>query len=237
MFKQLIMPVDGSLGLSFLVAALPILTVLVLLGVLRRAAWQAALAGLVVAIIIAVTVWQMPVGLALDSAANGAVFAVWPVMWIVLAALLLYNIAVATGRFDAFRAWVLEYLPNDRRVVLVVLAFCFGALIEGIAGFGTPIAIIGSLLIMVGFKPMDALVFALIFDTAPVAFGALGVPITVLGAVSGLPAHQLGQMVGRQLPFMAFILPFYVMALYGGWRSIKAMWPMLLVAGGSFALF
>ena len=104
-------------------------------------------------------------------------------------------------------------------------------------GFGTPIAIIGSLLIMVGFKPLDALTFALIFDTAPVAFGALGVPITVLGAVTGLPAVHLGQMVGRQLPVMAFILPFYVMGLYGGWRSIKALWPMLVVAGGSFALF
>ncbi|HTJ89817.1 MAG TPA: L-lactate permease, partial [Acidocella sp.] len=237
MFQQLITPVAGSLGLSTIVAILPVATVLLLLGVLRRAAWQAALYGLVVAFVIAVTIWQMPVGLALDATANGAVFAVWPVMWIVIAALLLYNISVVTGRFDAFRAWVLDYLPNDRRVVLVVLAFCFGALLEGVAGFGTPIAIVGSLLIMVGFKPLDALTFALIFDTAPVAFGALGVPITVLGAVSGLPAVHLGQMVGRQLPVMAFILPFYVTALYGGWRSVKAIWPMLLVAGGSFALF
>jgi lactate permease len=229
--------VEGSLVLSTIVAILPVAVVLLLLGVLRRAAWQAALCGLIVGLVIAVTLWRMPVGLALDATANGAVFAVWPVMWIVLAALLLYNISVTTGRFDAFRAWVLDYLPNDRRVVLVVLAFCFGALLEGIAGFGTPIAIIGSLLIMVGFKPLDALIFALIFDTAPVAFGALGVPITVLGAVTGLPAHQLGQMVGRQLPVMAFILPFYVTALYGGWRSIKALWPMLLVAGGSFAVF
>jgi lactate permease len=237
MFQQLITPVAGSLGLSTIVAILPVATVLLLLGVLRRAAWQAALAGLIVGLIIAIGIWQMPVGLALDATANGAVFAVWPVMWIVIAALLLYNISVVTGRFDAFRAWVLEYLPNDRRVVLVVLAFCFGALLEGVAGFGTPIAIIGSLLIMVGFKPLDALTFALIFDTAPVAFGALGVPITVLGAVTGLPALHLGQMVGRQLPVMAFILPFYVTALYGGWRSIKALWPMLVVAGGSFALF
>jgi lactate permease len=237
MFQQLITPVAGSLGLSTIVAILPVATVLLLLGVLRRAAWQAALYGLLVAFIIAVTIWHMPVGLALDATANGAVFAVWPVMWIVIAALLLYNISVVTGRFDAFRAWVLDYLPNDRRVVLVVLAFCFGALLEGVAGFGTPIAIVGSLLIMVGFKPLDALTFALIFDTAPVAFGALGVPITVLGAVSGLPAVHLGQMVGRQLPVMAFILPFYVTALYGGWRSVKALWPMLLAAGGSFALF
>jgi lactate permease len=236
MFKQLIVPVEGSLGLSFLVAVLPILAVLVLLGILRRAAWQAALAGLVVAIVIAIAVWQMPAGLAFDSAASGAVFALWPIMWIVISALLLYNIAVVSGRFDAFRAWVLAYIPNDRRVILVVLGFCFGALLEGIAGFGTPVAIISSLLIMVGFAPLEALVFTLIFDTAPVAFGALGVPVTVLGAVTGLPAGTLGQMIGRQLPVMAFILPFYVMALYGGWRSVKAIWPMLLVAGGSFAI-
>ncbi len=234
--QQLITPVAGSLGLSTIVAILPVAVVLLLLGVLRRAAWQAALFGLIAGLVIAIAIWQMPVGLALDATANGAVFAVWPVSGS-FSPPCFYNIAVTTGRFDAFRAWVLEYLPNDRRVVLVVLAFCFGALLEGIAGFGTPIAIIGSLLIMVGFKPMDALVFALIFDTAPVAFGALGVPITVLGAVTGLPAGHLGQMVGRQLPVMAFILPFYVTALYGGWRSIKALWPMLLVAGGSFAVF
>ncbi len=174
--------------------------------------------------------------LALNSVANGAVFALWPVMWIVLNALLLYNVAVRSGRFDAFRNWVASYLPNDRRVVLVVIGFCFGALLEGIAGFGTPVAITSSLLILVGFPPLEALVFVLIFNTAPVAFGALGVPITVLGAVTGLPVANLGAMVGRQLPVLAFILPFYVMVLYGGWRSIRALWPVLLVAGGSFAV-
>jgi lactate permease len=178
----------------------------------------------------------MPVALALDSVANGAVFALWPVMWIVLAALLVYNIAVASGRFDAFRSWVLTNMPNDRRVVLVVIGFCFGALLEGISGFGTPVAITSSLLILVGYPPMEALVFVLIFNTAPVAFGALGAPVTVLGAVTGLPVHALASMIGRQLPVMAIILPFYVMALYGGWRSIKALWPLLLVAGGSFAV-
>ena len=156
-------------------------------------------------------------------------------MWIVVNALLLYNIAVRSGRFDAFRAWVIDHLPNDRRVVLVVIGFCFGALLEGVAGFGTPVAITSSLLILVGFPPLEALVFVLIFNTAPVAFGALGVPVTVLGAVTGLPAAALGAMIGRQLPFMALILPFYVMALYGGLRSVRALWPVLLVAGGSFA--
>src|SRR5208283_5889111 len=192
--------------------------------------------GLIVALLIAIGLWEMPASLALDSVANGMVFALWPVMWIVVNALLLYNIAVRSGRFDAFRAWVIDHLPNDRRVILVVIGFCFGALLEGISGFGTPVAITSSLLIMVGYPPLEALVYVLIFNTAPVAFGALGVPVTVLGAVTGLPAPVLGAMVGRQLPFIALILPFYVMALYGGVRTLRALWPVLLVAGGSFAL-
>lgn len=236
MFHQLLTPVGDSLGLSFLVALLPIVAVLVLLGVLRKPAWQAALAGLIVGFGIAVTVWKMPVGLAFGSIANGAVFALWPVMWIVINALLLYNIAVRSGRFDAFRNWVVSYLPNDRRVILVVVGFCFGALLEGVSGFGTPVAITSSLLILVGYPPLEALVYVLIFNTAPVAFGALGAPVTVLGAVTGLPATALGAMIGRQLPVIAILLPFYVIALYGGWRSIRALWPVLLVSGGSFAL-
>ncbi len=206
-----------------------------LLGLLRLPAWIAAAAGLIVALIIAITLWQMPPELAVNAVANGAVFALWPVMWIVINALLLYNVAVKSGRFDAFRNWIASYLPNDRRVVLVVVGFCFGALLEGISGFGTPVAITSALLILVGFPPLEALVFVLIFNTAPVAFGALGVPVTVLGAVTGLPAATLGAMIGRQLPVIAVILPFYVMALYGGWRSIRALWPVLFVSGTSFA--
>ena len=173
-------------------------------------------------LIIAIAVWRLARrSLALDAVADGAVFALWPVMWIVFNALLLYNIAVASGRFDAFRAWMIDHLPNDRRIVLVVIGFCFGALLEGVAGFGTPVAITSSLLILVGFPALEALTFTLIFNTAPVAFGALGVPVTVLGAVTGLPAATLGAMVGRQLPFIALLLPFYVMALYGGVRSLR----------------
>ncbi len=235
MFHQLLTPVVDSLPLSFMVAVLPIVVVLVMLGVLRRPAWQASLGGLIVGYAVAVTVWQMPAGLALDSIAAGAVFALWPVMWIVFNALLLYNIAVASGRFDAFRDWVLDHLPNDRRIVLVVIGFCFGCLLEGISGFGTPVAITSALLILVGFPPLEALTFTLIFNTAPVAFGALGAPVTVLGQVTGLPAVQLGAMIGRQLPFLAMLLPFYVIAIYGGMRSIRAIWPVLLVAGASFA--
>jgi lactate permease len=228
--------VAGNLALSFGVAMLPIATVLLLLGWWQRPAWQAALAGLLVALLIAVTIWGMPARLAFAAAANGAVFALWPVMWIVVNALLLYNIAVASGRFDAFRDWVIGRLPNDRRVILVVIGFCFGALLEGVAGFGAPVAITASLLILVGFSALDALVFVLIFNTTPVAFGALGAPVTVLAAVTGLPATALAAMIGRQLPVMAMILPFYVMAIYGGWRSIRALWPVLGVAGLSFGV-
>jgi lactate permease len=235
MFQQLLTPVGDSLGLSFLVAILPVLAVLILLGVLRRPAWQAALAGLIVGLVVAIFVWQTPPALAFGAVMNGAVFALWPVMWIVVNALLLYNIAVRSGRFQAFRDWMTDHLPNDRRVVLVVVGFCFGALLEGVSGFGTPVAITSSLLIIFGFEPLEALVFVLIFNTAPVAFGALGVPVTVLGAVTGLPAATLGAMIGRQLPIIAILLPFYVMAIYGGMRSIRALWPLLLVAGGSFA--
>src|SRR5258708_6302397 len=220
MFHQLLTPVGGSLGLSFLVALLPIVTVLALLGLFKRPAWQAALAGLVVASVVAATIWEMPLQMALAAACNGAIFALWPVMWIVINALLLYNIAVASGRFDAFRDWVIARLPNDRRVILVVIGFCFGALLEGIAGFGAPVAITASLLILVGFSELDALVFVLIFNTTPVAFGALGAPVTVLAAVTGLPAAALGAMIGRPLPLMAMILPFYVMVLYGGGRAV-----------------
>jgi lactate permease len=169
MFHQLLTPVGDSLTLSFLVAILPIATVLILLGILRRPAWQAALAGLIVGLVIAVTAWGMPAKIAVAAASNGAVFALWPVMWIVINALFVYNIAVASGRFDAFRAWVIKHLPNDRRVVLIVIAFCFGALLEGVAGFGTPVAIVSSLLIMCGFPALDAIVFVLIFNTTPVA--------------------------------------------------------------------
>jgi len=235
MFHQLLTPVGNSLGLSFLVAALPVLSVVLLLGVLRRPAWQAALVGLIVGFLVAVGPWQMPAGLATQSMLNGATFALWPVMWLVVNGLLLYNVAVYSGRFDAFRAWILSNLPNDRRVVLVVVGFCFGALLEGVAGFGCPVAIIGSLLILVGFRPVEALVFALIFNTTPVAFGGLGIPVTVLAGVTGLPASALAAMIGRQLPVIALILPFYVIAMYGGWRSLRALWPVLLVAGASFA--
>jgi len=235
MFHQLVTPIGDSLPLSFAAAALPIAVVLLLLGVLRRPAWQASIAGVLVALLLAVGVWQMPLGLALNSVAAGATFAAWPVMWIVLNALLLYNVSVVTGRFDAFRDWMVQHLPNDRRVALVAIGFAFGCLLEGVSGFGTPIAITSALLVALGFRAVDAIVFTLMFNTAPVAFGALGAPVTTLGAVTQLHDVTLGAMIGRQLPIVALVLPFYVIGVFGGVRAIRGVWPVLLVSGGSFA--
>ncbi|CAN0624281.1 L-lactate permease [Burkholderia multivorans] len=235
-FVQPLTPIADSLALSFLVAVIPIAVALVALGVLRRPAWQASLAGLVAGLAVAIGAWGMPAGLAFDAVGAGMALALAPVMWIVFNALLLYNIAVKSGRFDQFRQWMLDHLPDDRRLVLLVVAFSFGCLLEGISGFGTPVAITSALLIALGFPAIEALTFTLLFNTAPVAFGALGVPITVLGAVTMLPSDTLGAMVGRQLPFFALLLPFYVVGSYAGVRSIWRLWPALLVSGGSFAL-
>jgi len=235
-FAQPLTPVGGSLLLSFLVAGVPIAVALIMLGVLRRPAWQASLVGLVMGLLIAVGVWGMPAGLAFNAVGAGMALALVPVMWIVFNALLLYNVAVKSGRFEQFRQWMLDHLPDDRRLVLLVVAFSFGCLLEGIAGFGTPVAITSALLIGLGFPALEALTYTLIFNTAPVAFGALGVPITVLGAVTSMHPDTLGAMVGRQLPFFAFLLPFYVVGMYGGLKSIGKLWPALVVSGGSFAL-
>ncbi len=236
MFHQLLEPVGGNLFLSFLVGLIPIAVVLVLLGVLRRPAWQAALAGLIVGLIIAIAVWQMPIGLAADSTLNGMVFALLPVMWIVWTAMWLYNIAVRSGKFELFRRWMVYNVPADKRVLLILIGFCFGALMEGIAGFGTPVAIGSALLIALGFPALEAITLTLIFNTTPVAFGALGTPITTLAAVSGLPVNALSAMVGRQLPLFSFMLPFYALVIFAGFRSLRTTWPVALVAGASFAL-
>jgi lactate permease len=230
------MPINNNLPLSFLVALIPIGTVLILLGVLKRPAWQSSVAGLAVALVAAVWVWRFPVHLAVESTIAGVAFALWPIMWVVFTALVLYNVAVISGRFDAFRRWILAHLPDDRRIILIVICYCFGSLLEGVTGFGAPVAITSSLLIMLGFDAFDAIVYSLIFNTAPVAFGSIGVPITTLAGVTGLSDVTLGAMVGRQLPFLAFLLPFYAIAMYGGWRSVRAIWPVLLVAATTGAL-
>src|SRR2546421_10181765 len=235
MFHQLLYPVANNLFLSFLVGIIPILVVLILLGIVRRPAWQAALAGLIAGLIIAIAVWQMPVGLAFDSTLNGFVFALLPVMWIVWNAMWLYNVAVRSGKFDLFRRWMVYNVPPDKRILLILIGFCFGAVLEGIAGFGTPVAIGSALLIALGFPALEAVTLTLIFDTTPVAFGALGVPITTLASVTGLKVGLLSAMVGRQLPFFSFLLPLYALVVFAGFRGLRTAWPVALVAGGAFS--
>lgn len=236
MFHQLLAPVADNLFLSFIVGFIPILVVLVLLGIVRRPAWQAALAGLIVGLIIAILVWQMPVAQAASSSLNGIAFALVPVMWIVWNAMWLYNVTVRSGKFDLFRRWMVYNVPADKRILLLIVGFSFGALMEGIAGFGTPVAISSALLIALGFPVLEAVTLTLIFNTTPVAFGALGVPITTLAAVTGLHTGQLSAMVGRQLPLFSLLLPFYAMVVFTGFRSLRTMWPAALVAGLSFAV-
>ncbi|WP_376795919.1 L-lactate permease [Thermogemmatispora sp.] len=236
MFHQLLTPVANNLLLSFLVGIIPIAVVLILLGVIRLPAWLSALAGLIVGLLIAVFVWQMPFQLAASSTINGMTFALWPVMWIVWNAMWLYNVAVRSGKFELFRRWMVHNVPADRRILLLIIGFSFGALMEGISGFGTPVAICSALLIGLGFEPLDAIVMTLIFNTTPVAFGALGVPITTLHGVTNLPTLALSAMVGRQLPIFSLLLPFYALVVYAGVRSLRTCWPAALVAGLSFAL-
>ena len=236
MFQQILAPVAGNLFLSFLVGLIPIVVVLVMLGVFRRPAWQAALTGLVVGLIIAITVWQMPVSLAFSSTVNGMLFALLPVMWIVWNAMWLYNIAVRSGKFELFRRWMVYNVPADKRILLVLIGFCFGALMEGVAGFGTPVAIGSALLIALGFPALEAITLTLIFNTTPVAFGALGTPVTTLASVTGLHVTALSAMIGRQLPFFSLLLPFYALVIFAGFRSLRTTWPVALVAGASFAL-
>jgi L-lactate transport len=236
MFHQILIPVAGNLFLSLVVGFIPIIVVLVLLGVVRRPAWQAALAGLVVALLIAIFVWGTPVNIAASATLNGIVFALLPVMWIVWNAMWLYNVAVRSGKFELFRRWMIYNVPPDKRILMLIIGFSFGALMEGVAGFGTPVAIGSALLIALGFPVIEAVTITLIFNTTPVAFGALGAPIITLASVTGIKDTLLGAMIGRQLPFFALILPFYALVFYAGFRSLRTVWPVALVAGVSFAV-
>lgn len=236
MFHQILIPVANNLFLSLVVGFIPIIVVLVLLGVVRRPAWQAALAGLIVALLIAIFVWGTPVNIAASATLNGIVFALLPVMWIVWNAMWLYNVAVRSGKFELFRRWMIYNVPPDKRILMLIVGFSFGALMEGVAGFGTPVAIGSALLIALGFPVIEAVTITLIFNTTPVAFGALGAPIVTLASVTGIKDTLLGAMIGRQLPFFALILPFYALVFYAGFRSLRTVWPVALVAGVSFAV-
>jgi lactate permease len=223
----------GTLLPSALVAAVPVIVLLALLGVWHVRAHLAAVAGLAAAVAVAVLVAGMPTPLALAAVTHGALYGLFPIGWIVLNALFVFAITVHTGMFDVVRDSVVS-IAEDRRIQLLLIAFCFGAFIEGTAGFGTPVAISAAMLIGLGFKPLPAAGLSLIGNTAPVAFGALGTPIIALAGVTQLPVNELSAMVGRQLPLFAILIPFWLIWVMAGWRSIREVWPACLVVGVSF---
>jgi lactate permease len=225
----------GAPWLSTLAAALPIVVLLATLAFLQwRAHWSAA-AGLATALAVSIFLFGMPVTSAFAAAGYGAAYGLLPIGWIVVNAVFLYNLTVKTGRFDAMRQLV-SRLSADRRVQAILIAFSFGAFIEGAAGFGTPVAITAALLIGLEFSPLHAAGLALIANTAPVAFGAIGTPIITLAAVTGLDKDVLSAMAGRQLPVFALIIPAWIVVTMSGWRGLKGVWPAVLVSGGSFAI-
>ncbi|MGI8677402.1 MAG: L-lactate permease, partial [Jatrophihabitans sp.] len=235
-YQQVPDPIGHSLGLSSLFAALPLVVLFVLLGVLRVRAWLASVIALAVALIVAVTVYSMPVGDALNSGLLGAAFGFFPIMWIVVNAIWIYNLSVQTGHFDVLRRSFAS-ISDDQRIQAIIIAFCFGALMEALAGFGTPVAISSVMLIALGFKPLKAATVALVANTAPVAFGALAVPITTLATVTKLPLNDLGAMVGRQTPVLSVFVPLALVFIVDGKRGIRQVWPPALLCGVTFGLF
>src|SRR5690349_14642718 len=234
MFQQDLAPL-GSLTVSALVALLPLVTIFVLLGWLRVKAHWAGLASVAVAIIVAVAAYRMPVGLALLSATEGAVFGLFPIMWIVFTAIWLYQLTVVSGRFDDLRT-AFGYISDDPRCQAIIIAFCFGGLMEALAGFGAPVAITGVMLMGLGFSPIRAAVVVLLANTAPVAFGAIGTPIITAGVLTNIPYQQIGAYVGRQTPLLAFIVPLLLVLLVDGRRGARQTWPVALSVGITFAI-
>lgn len=225
-----------SLVWSALIAVIPLAVVLVLMGVFRKGGLLSAASGLATAVILAVGVWQMPASLAGWSLAYGFAFAVWSILWLVFNALWLYNLSIDTGSFDRLRRWIQHHASGDPCVQATLVAFCFGALLEGSAGFGAPVAITAFLLVGLGFPARRAVVVSLIANTAPVAFGGVGLPIVALAGVTGLDVMKLSAAVGRQLPFLSVLLPAYLTLVVGGWAGLRRTWPVALVAGVSFAV-
>lgn len=224
----------GSWPLSTLAAAVPVLALLGLLGSGKASAWQAALAGLVAAMATAVLVFGMPADMVLAGAGVGMVFALFRIVWLITAAVFLYNIAVDTGQFEVMKASIAG-LSGDRRIQAILVAFSFGAFIEGAAGFGAPVAISAAFLVGLGFRPLQAAILCLVANTAPVAWGAIGTPIRALGEVSGLEPELLSATAGRILPLLSLIVPCWLVRMMVGWRETLAVWPALLTMGGSFA--
>src|SRR5690348_6868316 len=234
MWQQVYDPFGNSV-LSTVAAAIPVVTLLVLIATGAVRTHLAALIALLVAIVIAIFLFTMPAELAIRATILGAVIGFFPIGWIVLNVIFMYRLTVATGAFGTLQQ-AIGGVTADRRLQLLLIAFCFGAFFEGASGFGTPVAVTAAILIGLGFSPLAASGLSLIANTAPVAYGALGTPIAGLSSVTGIDPFLLGAMVGRQLPFFSLIVPFWLIWAFAGWRGMMAIWPAILVCGVSFAI-
>src|SRR5262250_282495 len=234
MWSQIYNPL-GNAALSTVAAAVPVVTLLILIASGRVKAHIAAIIAVIVTNLIAIFIFTMPAGMSIRASLLGVVAGFFPIGWIVLNVIFLYQITVTTGRFELLKRAV-GGVTEDRRIQLLLIAFSFGAFFEGASGFGTPVAMTGAILIGLGFSPLAASGLSLIANTAPVAYGALGTPIQGLASVTGLDPFMLGAMVGRQLPFFSLIVPFWLIWAFAGWRGMKDVWPAILVTGVSFAI-
>ena len=225
----------GNVFLSTLAAAAPVVVLLGCIGVLHLRVHWSALLGLAVALGIGVGIFHMPVSMAVMTTLYGGAYGLFPIGWIILNVLFLHQLTVQRGLFEVLKNWLAHIAP-DPRVQLILIAFSFGAFIEGVAGFGAPVAITGAILMQLGFKPLHASGLALIANTAPVAFGSLGIPLTTLSQITGMDVYKLSAMVGRQLPPFSLIVPFWVVGAFVGWRKMWEVWPAALTAGAAFAI-
>ncbi|KAF1056950.1 MAG: Glycolate permease GlcA [Pseudomonas delhiensis] len=233
-WQQIYTPL-GSLGLSALVAVIPIVFFFLALAIFRMKGHIAGTITLILSLVVAITAYGMPVDKAIASAVYGFLYGLWPIAWIIVAAVFLYKLTVKSGQFEIIRSSVLS-ITSDQRLQVLLIGFSFGAFLEGAAGFGAPVAITAALLVGLGFNPLYAAGLCLIANTAPVAFGALGIPIIVAGQVSGIDAFKIGAMAGRQLPLLSLLVPFWLVFMMDGVKGVKETWPAALVAGGSFAI-
>src|SRR6202030_143051 len=234
MWNQVYNPL-GSATLSTIAAALPVVTLLVLIASNKVKAHIAAIVALIVANLVAIVIFTMPAGMSIRATLLGVATGFFPIGWIVLNVIFLYRLTVAKGAFETLQTTI-GGVTKDRRLQLLLIAFSFGAFFEGASGFGTPVAVTGAILIGLGFSPLAASGLSLIANTAPVAYGALGTPIAGLASVTGIDPFLLGAMVGRQLPFFSLIVPFWVIWAFAGWRGMIQIWPAILVTGVSFAV-
>jgi len=234
-WQQVYAPIGGSLGVSAFVALIPIIFFFLALAVFKMKGHLAATITLALSMIISVIAFGMPTGMVLSTAAYGFLTGLWPIAWIIVASVFLYKLTVKSGQFGIIRNSIIT-ITEDQRIQVILIGFSFGAFLEGAAGFGAPVAITAAILVGLGFQPLYAAGLCLIANTAPVAFGALGIPIIVAGKVTGIDPMLIGAMAGRQLPFLSVIIPLWIVSMMDGWRGIKEVWPAALVAGGSFAI-